>query len=101
MKTCLQLQQLFCSRENQLASRFIQQNEKSTPNIFFYTIGYFLQNRLNFDLEDKLLPVYNMASWGLKKMLDFIILYTHKRVSENMCSVILFLDTNNKWYVIS
>ena len=32
MKACLQLQQLFCSRENQLASRFNQQNEKSTSN---------------------------------------------------------------------
>ena len=28
MKACQQLQQLFCSRENQPASRFIQQNEK-------------------------------------------------------------------------
>ena len=27
------LQQLFCSRENQLASRFIQQNGKSTSNL--------------------------------------------------------------------
>ena len=32
MKACLQLQKLSCSRENQLASRFIQKNEKSTPN---------------------------------------------------------------------
>ena len=30
MKAYLQLQQLFCSRENQLASRFNQLNEKST-----------------------------------------------------------------------
>ena len=33
MKACLQLQQLFCSREYQLASRFNQQNEKSTSNV--------------------------------------------------------------------
>ena len=46
--------------------------------------GYFLKNRNNFDLEDKLLPVSNMASSGLKKMLDFIILYTLKSVSENV-----------------
>ena len=32
MKACQQLQQLFCSRENQLTSRFNQQNEKSTSN---------------------------------------------------------------------
>ena len=32
MKACLQLQQQFSSRENQLASRFKQQNEKSTSN---------------------------------------------------------------------
>ena len=37
-----------------------------------------------------------MASSGLKKMLDFLILYTYKSVSENVCPVILFLDTNNK-----
>ena len=30
MKACLQLQQLFCSKEDQLATRFIHQNEKST-----------------------------------------------------------------------
>ena len=30
MKACQQLQQLFCSRENQFTSRFNQQNEKST-----------------------------------------------------------------------
>ena len=60
-----------------------------------YTTGYFLQNRTNVDLEDKLLPVYNVASSGLKKMLDFIILYTLKSVSENGCPVILFLDTKN------
>ena len=33
MKACQQLQQLFCSRENQLTSRFNQQNEKSTSNV--------------------------------------------------------------------
>ena len=60
-----------------------------------YTIGYFLKNRTNFNLEDKLSPVYNMASSGLKKMLDFVILYTHKNVSENVCPVIL-LDTKNR-----
>ena len=32
MKACQQLQQLFCSRENQLTSRLNQQNEKSTSN---------------------------------------------------------------------
>ena len=46
--------------------------------------GYFLKNRTNFDLVDKLSPVSNMASSGLKKMLDFIILYTPKGVSENI-----------------
>ena len=45
---------------------------------------YFLKNRTNFDLEDKLLPVSNMASSGLEKMLDFIILCTLKSVSENV-----------------
>ena len=58
--------------------------------------GYFLKNRTIFDLEDKLSPVYNMASSGLKKWLDFIILYTLKSVSENVCPVILFLDTKNQ-----
>ena len=37
------------------------------------------KNRTNFDLVDKLLPVSSMASSGLKKMLDFIILYTPKK----------------------
>ena len=46
--------------------------------------GYFLENRTNFDSVDKLLPVSNMASSGLKKMLDLIILYTLKSVSENV-----------------
>ena len=55
--------------------------------------GYFLKNRTNFDLEDKLSPVSNMASSGLKKMLDFIILYTLKSVSENIYPVILLFDT--------
>ena len=32
MKASLQLQQMFCSRESQLASRFNQQNEKYTSN---------------------------------------------------------------------
>ena len=36
--------------------------------------GYFLNNRTILDLVDKLLPVSNMASSGLKKMLDFLIL---------------------------
>ena len=58
----------------------------------FYTVGYFLKSRTNFDLEDKLLPVYNMASPGLKKMLGFLILYTHKSVSENECPVFLFFE---------
>ena len=55
--------------------------------------GYFLKNRTNFDLEDKLLPVSNMASSGPKKMLVFIILYTLQSILENVCPVILFLDT--------
>ena len=38
--------------------------------------------------RDKLLPVYNMASSGLEKMLILTILYTHKGVSENVCPVI-------------
>ena len=33
---------------------------------------------------------------GLKKMLDFIILYTLKSVSENVCPVVLFLDTKKQ-----
>ena len=37
-----------------------------------------------------LLQVYNIASLGLRKMLDFIILYTHESVSENVCPIILF-----------
>ena len=41
MKACLQLQQLFCSRENQLPSRFIQQNEKSTSYLQIFS-GYIL-----------------------------------------------------------
>ena len=40
------------------------------------------KNRTNFDLEDKLLPVSNMASSGLKKMLNFIILYTLKCIKK-------------------
>ena len=55
--------------------------------------GYVLKNRTKFDFEDKLLPVSNMASSGLKKMLDFIILYTLKSISENVYPVILFFDT--------
>ena len=46
--------------------------------------GYFLNSRTIFDLVDKLLPVSNMASSGLKKMLDFLILYWSKSVSENV-----------------
>ena len=61
--------------------------------LFTILQGYFLKNRTNFDLEDKLLPVSNMDSSGLKKMLDCIILYTLQSVSENVCPVILFLDT--------
>ena len=58
--------------------------------LMYYIFGYFLQNRTKFDLEDKLSPVYNMASSGLNKMLGFIILYPHKSVLENVCPVILF-----------
>ena len=54
--------------------------------LVLYNIGIFSKTEQNFDLEDKLLPVYNMASSGLKKMLDFIILYTHKGVSEKCVS---------------
>ena len=57
---------------------------------------FFLKNRTRFDLEGKLLPVSNMASSGLKKMLDLIIIYTHKSVSENVCLVILLLDTKKQ-----
>ena len=46
--------------------------------------SFFLKNRTIFDLEDKLLPVSNMASSGLKKML-VLILYMDKSVSENVC----------------
>ena len=35
-------------------------------------------------MVDKLSPVSNMASSGLKKMLDFIILCMPKGVSENV-----------------
>ena len=44
-------------------------------------------------IRDKLLPVYNIASSDLKKMLIFIILCTHKSVSVNVCPVIFLLDT--------
>ena len=66
--------------------------------------GYFLKNRTNLDLEDKLLLVSNMASSGLKKMLDFIILYTLKSVSENVYLVIFFdtktniMSYDGMWY---
>ena len=52
----------------------------------------FLNNRITFDSRDKLSPVYNMVSSGLKKMLILTILYTHKGVSENVCPVIC-MDT--------
>ena len=55
--------------------------------------AFFLKNRTKIDLEDMLSPVSNMASSCLKKMLDIIIVYTHKSVSENVCPVILLLDT--------
>ena len=38
--------------------------------------GYFLYNRKIFDFVDKFSPVSNMAYSCLKKMLDFIILFT-------------------------
>ena len=44
----------------------------------------FSKTELIFDSVDKLLPVSNMASSGLKKILDLIILYTLKSVSENV-----------------
>ena len=65
-----------------------------------YTTGIFFKNRRILDLEDKLSPVYNMASSGLKKMLVLIILYTHKSVSEDVCPVFLLLDTIDCLYVI-
>ena len=60
--------------------------------LFTILQGYFLKKKktTNFDLEDKLLPVSKMASSGLKKMLDVIIVYTLQSVSENVCPVILF-----------
>ena len=42
----------------------------------------FLKNRTISHSRDKLLPVYNMASSGVKKVLILTILYTHKGVSE-------------------
>ena len=63
--------------------------------------GYFLKNRTNFDLEDKISPVSNMTSSGLKKMLGFIILYRLQSVSENVCPV-FFLDTKtNILYIMT
>ena len=50
----------------------------------------FLKNRTFINSRDKLLPVYNRASSGLKKTLVLIILYMHKSVSVNVCPVILF-----------
>ena len=50
----------------------------------------FLNNRTIFDSIHKILPVYNIASSGLKKMLILTILYTHEGVSENVCPVILY-----------
>ena len=38
MKACLQLQKLFCSREDHLATRLIQQNEKSTQNFVYHNL---------------------------------------------------------------
>ena len=43
--------------------------------------------------EDKLSPVSNMASSGLKTMSGFIILYIHFKVYQKMCPVIFVLDT--------
>ena len=40
-----------------------------------------------------------MASSGLKKMLDLIILYTLKSVSENVYLLILFLDAKINVFV--
>ena len=64
--------------------------------------GYFLKNKTNFDLEDMLLPVSNMAFSGLKKMLGFITLYTLQSVSENVCPVFFVLDTKtNILYIMA
>ena len=63
--------------------------------------GYFLYNRTNFDSVDKLSPVSNMVSSGLKKMLDLIILYTLESVSENVYLIILFFFFDTKINVMS
>ena len=66
----------------------------------------FLNNKTIFNSRERLLPVYNMASSGLKKMLILTILYTQKSVSENVCPVILFWtpnffdNLNGSFYVI-
>ena len=78
---------------NSYARLHLYTSQHSTFNMLQ---GYFLKNRTTFDLEDKLLPVSNMSSSGLKKIiksLKIIILYTLKIVSENIYPIILFFDT--------
>ena len=50
----------------------------------------FLQTKTIFNSRDKLSPVYNMASSGLKKMLILTISYTYKNVSVNVCPIVLY-----------
>ena len=46
-----------------------------------------------FEFKDKLLPVYNMVSPGLKKMLFYIVL-KHLKVYGKMLCHIIFLTLN-------
>ena len=74
------------------------QNLHNLPKIPEYSCvsHYFLKNRTNCDLEDKLSPVYNMASSGLKKILDCIILYTHKCIRKCVsCNFVLDTKKTN------
>ena len=83
---------LMCCLFTQVAYLVMFKTDMMWTRVSFCVLqGYFLKNRTNFDLEDKFLPVSNMASSGLKKMLDFIILYTLKSVSEK-CLSCNFLD---------
>ena len=72
--------------------RVFTQNKGSLYLLLFF-LHLLLVGAYVFDSVDKLLQVSNMASSGLKKMLDLLILYTLKSVSENVYLVILFFDT--------
>ena len=52
---------------------------------------YFSITEPIFELGDKLLPVYNMASSGLKKMLFYTILRHSKCVWENVMTNNIFV----------